>query len=87
MEIKDLKELKWPPRLRAPPEARDKSKYCDFHQDHGHTTEVCFALKREIEGLIKRGFLGTYVSQDKRQRNNQNKGKGLEDGGDKQDQG
>lgn len=65
MEIKDLKELKWPPRLRDPPETSDKSKYYDFHRDHGHTTEGCFALKREIDALIKRGFLGTYVSQDK----------------------
>jgi ribonuclease HI len=83
MEIKDLKELKWPPRLRDPPEARDKSKYCDFHRDHGHTTDGCFALKREIEALIKRGFLGTYVSEEKRRRDNQNRGKAPE-GGNKQ---
>ncbi|XP_022855349.1 uncharacterized protein LOC111376617 [Olea europaea var. sylvestris] len=67
-----------PPRLRPPPDTRDKGKYRDFHRDHGHTTENRFALKREIEALIKGGFLGSYVSNDKRPRNNQDKDKGPE---------
>ncbi|XP_022853432.1 uncharacterized protein LOC111374911 [Olea europaea var. sylvestris] len=79
MEIKDSRELKWPPRLWSPPDTRDKGKYCDFHRDHGHTTEDCLALKQEIEALRKRGFLGSYISNDKRPRNNQNGGKGTED--------
>ncbi|XP_022843108.1 uncharacterized protein LOC111366623 [Olea europaea var. sylvestris] len=76
MEIKDSKELKWSPRLQSPPDTRDKSNYCDFHRDHGHTVEDCFTLKREIEALIKREFLGSYISNDKRPRNNQNRDKG-----------
>ncbi|XP_022883797.1 uncharacterized protein LOC111400630 [Olea europaea var. sylvestris] len=84
MEIRDSKELKWPPRLRSLLDTRDKSKYCDFHRDRGHTTEDCFALKQEIEALIKRGFLGSYVSNDKRPKNNQNRDKGLEGRGNKQ---
>ncbi|XP_022854630.1 uncharacterized protein LOC111375941 [Olea europaea var. sylvestris] len=76
MEIKDSKELKWPPRLRSPPNTRDKSKYCNFHRDHGHTTEDCFSLKRDIEAFIKKGFLGSYVSNDQRPRNNPNRDKG-----------
>ncbi|XP_022853969.1 uncharacterized protein LOC111375383 [Olea europaea var. sylvestris] len=39
MEIKDMKELKWPVRMRSPPESRDMNTYCEFHRDHGHTTE------------------------------------------------
>ncbi|XP_022883400.1 uncharacterized protein LOC111400206 [Olea europaea var. sylvestris] len=39
MSIKDMKELKWPSRIKSPPNTRDRSKYCEFHQDHGHTTE------------------------------------------------
>ncbi|CAI9772487.1 unnamed protein product [Fraxinus pennsylvanica] len=72
------------PRLRAPPNTLDRSKYCDFHRDHGHMTEGCFILKQEIEALIKWGFLGTYVSHDKHQRNNQGNDKALEDQGNKQ---
>ncbi|XP_022850080.1 uncharacterized protein LOC111372124 [Olea europaea var. sylvestris] len=84
MEIKDSRELKWPPRLRSPPDTCDKSKYCDFHRDHGHTTEDCLALKRLIEALIRRGFLSSYINNDKRPRNNQNGGKGPKDRGNKQ---
>ncbi|XP_022859172.1 uncharacterized protein LOC111379964 [Olea europaea var. sylvestris] len=69
MEIKDMKELKWPVRMRSPPEHRDMNKYCEFHRDHGHTTENCKALQREIEALIKRGLLSSYVGNDKRPRN------------------
>ncbi|XP_022875729.1 uncharacterized protein LOC111394198 [Olea europaea var. sylvestris] len=62
MEVKDMKELKWPTRMKSPPDTRDMSKYCEFHLDHGHTTEDCHALKREIEALIKRGFLKSYIA-------------------------
>lgn len=75
MEIKDMNELKWPSRLRSP---QDFNKYCDFHRDHGHITENCKALQREIEALIKRGFLGSYVGHDKHQRNDRDKGKAPE---------
>ncbi|XP_022854045.1 uncharacterized protein LOC111375450 [Olea europaea var. sylvestris] len=69
MEIKDMKELKWPTRMRSPPESRDMNTYCEFHRDHGHTTENCKALQREIEALIKRGLLSSYVDNDKCPRN------------------
>lgn len=42
--------------------ARDKTKYCTFHQDYGHTTESCIQLKRAIERLINEGHLKEYVS-------------------------
>ncbi|XP_022895474.1 uncharacterized protein LOC111409693 [Olea europaea var. sylvestris] len=75
MEIKDMKELKWPVRMRSPPESRDMNKYCEFHRDHGHTTENCKALQREIEALIKRGLLSSYIGNDKRPRNDRGREK------------
>ncbi|XP_022883485.1 uncharacterized protein LOC111400301 [Olea europaea var. sylvestris] len=78
MEIKDMKELKWPVRMRSPPESRDMNKYCEFHRDHGHTTENCKALQWEIEALIKRGLLSSYVGNDKRPRNDRGKEKDTE---------
>ncbi|XP_022864883.1 uncharacterized protein LOC111384791 [Olea europaea var. sylvestris] len=69
MEIKDMKELKWLARMRSPPQSRDMSKYCEFHRDHGHTTKNCKALQREIEALIKRGLLSSYVGNDKLPKN------------------
>ncbi|XP_022897821.1 uncharacterized protein LOC111411533 [Olea europaea var. sylvestris] len=64
-----MKELKWPARMRSPPQSRDMSKYCEFHRDQGHTTENCKALQREIEALIKMGLLSSYVGNDKRPKN------------------
>ncbi|XP_022855732.1 uncharacterized protein LOC111376946 [Olea europaea var. sylvestris] len=63
MEMKDLKELKWHPRMRSLPENRDRTKYCDFHQDHGHTTEGCLDLKQQIEALIRRGTINVIVGR------------------------
>lgn len=42
--------------------ARDKSKYCGFHQGYGHTTENGIQLKRAIERLISCGPLKEYIS-------------------------
>ncbi|XP_022867175.1 uncharacterized protein LOC111386905 [Olea europaea var. sylvestris] len=61
MEIKDLKELKWPLRMRSLPENGDRTKYHDFHRDHGHTTEGCLALKQQIEALIRRGTINVII--------------------------
>ncbi len=36
---------------------RDRSKYCNFHEDYGHETEKCWNLQKEIERLIKGGSL------------------------------
>ncbi|XP_022870705.1 uncharacterized protein LOC111389949 [Olea europaea var. sylvestris] len=69
MEVKDMKELKWPSRMKSSPDTRDRGKYFEFHRDHGHTIDDCHALQREIEALIKRGFLKNYIGHDKRPRN------------------
>ena len=41
---------------------RDITKYCKFHRDHGHRTNVCIQLKKEIEFLIQHGHLRHYVA-------------------------
>ncbi|XP_022859015.1 uncharacterized protein LOC111379812 [Olea europaea var. sylvestris] len=45
MEVKDMKELKWLSRIKSSPDIRDRSKYCEFHRDHGHSTDDCHALQ------------------------------------------
>ncbi|XP_022876921.1 uncharacterized protein LOC111395143 [Olea europaea var. sylvestris] len=77
MEVKDRKELKWLSRMKSPPSTRDRSKYCEFHRDHGYTAEDCHALQREIEALIKRGFLKNYIGYDKQPRNDRDNRKEL----------
>ncbi|XP_027178054.1 uncharacterized protein LOC113777217 [Coffea eugenioides] len=55
---------------RAPSEIlgrRDKRKsnlYCAYHRDVRHDTEDCNDLKREIENLIRQGYLKQFVRKD-----------------------
>ena len=46
----------------------DKTKYCSFHKDYGHTTEGCHKLKDEIEFHVRRGMLKEYVQQNQQER-------------------
>ena len=41
---------------------RDSTKYCEFHRDHGHRTDDCIQLRKEIEYLIRRGHLRLFVA-------------------------
>uniref|UniRef100_A0A2N9JBP4 Reverse transcriptase domain-containing protein n=1 Tax=Fagus sylvatica TaxID=28930 RepID=A0A2N9JBP4_FAGSY len=65
LQIQDNLDIRWPGKLRSDPAKRSKDLYCRFHRDHGHTTEDCFALKQQIEALIRQGKLGKFVRQDK----------------------
>ena len=53
-QIKDKHSLKWPRPLHSSLNICDKNKYCRFHKDHGHYTEDCRNLKKQIEELIRK---------------------------------
>jgi hypothetical protein len=57
--------FKPPPKMRTPPEKRNSQKYCGYHCDHGHRTEECLSLKREIERFIRLGKLKKFVVGNK----------------------
>ncbi|XP_027172229.1 uncharacterized protein LOC113771880 [Coffea eugenioides] len=59
MEAEGLVEQ--PPKMGTPRNKRNQDRYCAFHRDVGHDTEGCWALRKEIEDLIQRGFLGQFV--------------------------
>ena len=48
--------------MKSDPATRDNFKYCEFHRDYGHRTDDCIQLKREIEYLIRRGYLRRFIS-------------------------
>ncbi|KAK3002009.1 hypothetical protein RJ639_022183 [Escallonia herrerae] len=64
-QIKGQDILKWPKPMRMPADRRDAQLYCQFHKDHGHTTEECKVLRREIENLIARGHLKQFVKTER----------------------
>ncbi|KAK3023142.1 hypothetical protein RJ639_043981 [Escallonia herrerae] len=61
--------LKWPKPMKGPAEMKDTQLYCHFHKDHGHTTEECKVLLREIENLVAKGHLKQFVKTNHRQQN------------------
>uniref|UniRef100_A0A2N9H5N8 Uncharacterized protein n=1 Tax=Fagus sylvatica TaxID=28930 RepID=A0A2N9H5N8_FAGSY len=63
MQIRNDPALKWPGKLLTDPDKRPRDKYCCFHRDHGHNTEDCYNLKRQIEELIKQGKLQRFVEK------------------------
>uniref|UniRef100_A0A2N9J155 Uncharacterized protein n=1 Tax=Fagus sylvatica TaxID=28930 RepID=A0A2N9J155_FAGSY len=64
LQIQDDPEIKWPGKLRSNLMKRFKDLYCRFHRDYGHTTEDCYALKEQIEALIRQGKLRKFVRRD-----------------------
>ncbi|XP_038695462.1 uncharacterized protein LOC119992739 [Tripterygium wilfordii] len=55
--------VRWPDKLRKPLDQRDTSKWCEFHNDYGHTTDDCFTLKKEVTQLLKKGYLRDLLSE------------------------
>ena len=53
-EVQHEKFLRWPSQMRTDPTKRDNTRYCEFHRDHGHRTDDCIQLRKEIEYLILR---------------------------------
>ena len=51
---KSLGVLRAPRPIKMSPDKHDRNKFCDFHQDHGHTTNECLTLKRQRAILIKK---------------------------------
>ena len=41
---------------------RDNTGYCEFHRDYEHRTDDCIQLRKEIEYLIRRGYLRRFIA-------------------------
>ncbi|XP_038716632.1 uncharacterized protein LOC120009963 [Tripterygium wilfordii] len=55
--------VRWPNKVRKPLDQRDTSKWCEFHNDYGHTIDDCFTLKKEVIQLLKKGYLRDLLSE------------------------
>ena len=62
-QIKDEHYLKWPRPLHSSSNVHDKKKYCCFHKNHGHYTEDCRDLNKQIKELIRKRKLQRFVKK------------------------
>ena len=60
-EVQHEQFLRWSSQMRSDPTKRDNTRYCEFHRDHGNQTDDCIQLRKEIEYLIRRGYLRLFV--------------------------
>ena len=63
-EVQHEKFLRWPSQMRTYPTKRDNTRCCEFHRDHGHRTDDCIQLRKEIEYLIRQGYLRRYIASE-----------------------
>ena len=55
--IKNEPFFKWPNKMAGDPMRRNQSLYCQYHQDHVHTTEDCRNLWDHLDQLVWEGKL------------------------------
>ena len=67
-EVQHESFLRWPSQMKSDPAKRDDTKYCEFHKSHGHRTDDCIQLKKEIEYLIQRRHLSCYIASEGQER-------------------
>lgn len=52
MEIKENSIMRYPRRLKGNLNTQNRTTYCEFHKDQGHTTNNCYQLREQIKNLI-----------------------------------
>ena len=56
-KVKNESFFKWPNKMVGNPEKRNRNLYCQYHRDHGHTTEDCRSLWDHLDQLVREGKL------------------------------
>jgi hypothetical protein len=56
--------------MKTDPFKRDRSKFCEYHGDHGHLTEDCISLRREIKIFIQNWRLVSFLAEERNQEAN-----------------
>ncbi|CAL8996836.1 unnamed protein product, partial [Prunus brigantina] len=62
-QVQDMPWLKKSSPLKGNPTKKDTSRYCTFHEGHGHYTNDCFAWKRHLEDLVRDGHCTKFVAR------------------------
>ncbi|GJR54409.1 reverse transcriptase domain-containing protein [Tanacetum coccineum] len=68
-------KFKPPSPMVTPVQKRSSNKFCDFHNDKGHSTDECMQLKKQIEELVRAGKLSHLIKEIKQGRDQIKNGK------------
>ncbi|GJU26228.1 hypothetical protein Tco_1164849 [Tanacetum coccineum] len=68
-------KFKPPPPMVTSVEKRSSNKFCNFHNDKGHSTDECMQLKKQIEELVRPGKLSHLIKELKQGRDQPKVGK------------
>ena len=63
-EVQHEQFLRWPSHMRSDPAKRDNTRYYEFYRDYGHRTDDYIQLRKEIEYLIRRGYLRRFIAPE-----------------------
>ena len=56
-KVKNESFFKWPNKMVGNPKKVNRNLYCQYHRDHGHTTEDCRSLWDHLDQLVREGKL------------------------------
>ncbi|CAL2260378.1 unnamed protein product [Prunus armeniaca] len=62
-QVNNMLWLKKPSPLKGNPAKKDTSRYCEFHEGHGHYTNDCFAWKKHLEELVRDGHYTEFIAR------------------------
>ncbi|XP_019232365.1 PREDICTED: uncharacterized protein LOC109222300 [Nicotiana attenuata] len=55
-------KVKWPQKMRSDPSTKKSNALYEFHQERGHKTEDCIALRQEVVNMLHQGHLKELMS-------------------------
>ncbi|GJY82337.1 putative nucleotidyltransferase, ribonuclease H [Tanacetum coccineum] len=67
-KVETARSFEQPPRMLGSKRSRDMSKYCYFHEDHGHDTNDFRQLRSQIKEAVKSGQLSHLLKGIKKER-------------------
>ena len=68
-KVRNEQFLRWPTQMKSDPSIRGNTRYCEFHRDYEHRTNDCIQLKKEIEYLIRHGYLRRFITLENQPQN------------------
>ena len=63
VELKDQNIFRTPKPYNVSNHLKERSQYCIFHEDYGHTLAACKNLYYQLRAMMKRGDMQKYVKR------------------------